>query len=151
MTSYRVRANRGVATDTPTEPVGTALRPVQVLAGLGTPEELHDELQDYLDKLIGRARIDALDYHNSLILMEIADAFYTRALEMKFLIHKAEREGRVRNGRGSKDPYYLFRTGELDSFLEACKRSVETGSRRLSAAQYELESEIRGLNSWGRS
>ena len=151
MAAYRVRANRGVATDTPTAPPGPALRPVTVLAGLGTPDELHEELQDYLDKLIGRARVDSLNYHNSLALMEIADAFYTRALEIKMLIHKAEREGKVRNGRGSKDPYYLFRTGELDSFLEACKRSVETGSRRLSAAQYELESEIRGLNSVGRS
>lgn len=128
------------------EPTASLLRPVNVGSYLPSPEDLHIELQDYYDKLIGRAKIDALNYDNSIALMEIADAYYTRALEIKFLIHKMEREGTVRRGTGSKDPYYLFRTGELEDFLEACKRSVETGSRRLSAAQYELERTIRGLS-----
>jgi hypothetical protein len=125
------------------------LRPVTVSEGLPDPDVLHEELQGYLDILIGRARVPNITYENSLMLMELADTYYTRGQEIKFRLHALERRKEVRSTRDSQDPYYKFRTGELEDFLEACKRSVETGSRRLSALQYELDKSIRGLNSLG--
>lgn len=127
---------------------GPNLRLVGVGVGLDTPDELHEELQGYLDILLDRARLP-VDYNSSIILMEFADTFYARGQEIKFRIHALERRGEVRNGRGSKNEYYMFRTGELEDFLDACKRSAETGSRRLSALQYDFEKSIRGLNSIG--
>lgn len=93
--------------------------------------------------LIGRSaaplKKDQLD------LMEIADAYYSRATELTFLIHSLERKGDVKRG----DSYYKVRTGELEDFREACKRAVELGSRRLTALQLEYNQSTRGLNSEG--
>jgi hypothetical protein len=141
MPRYKVVGGSGSALEANLRPVGVGL-------GLPEVEDLHLELQDMLDVLLDRVKLP-IDYNNSMALMEIADVYYTRAQEIKFRIHALEREGKVRNGRGSKDPYYTFRTGELEDFLEAAKRSIETGSRRLSALQYEFEKSLRGLQGWG--
>jgi len=121
----------------------STLRPVHLPQGLPEPEEIHAELQHMFDVLIGRAPAplnrDALD------LMEIADAYYMRASELKFLIHSLEREEKIKRG----DEYYKLRTGELEDFLDACKRAVELGSRRLTALQLEHNQITRGLASEG--
>ena len=92
-----------------------------------------------------------VDNDNPLALMTVANAYFARASEMVFLIHAMEREGLVKGGRGSKDEYHMFRTGELAVFLELAKRSIDEGSRRLSAAQLEHERQTRGLDGagWG--
>jgi len=131
-----------------------SLRNISVGEGLPDADKLHDELQYMLDVLLDRAHLP-IDYDNTIALMEIADAYYTRGCEIQFRIHALERRGVVKSARrnskdNQSDPLYLFRTGELASFLDACKRAVETGSRRLSARQYEAEQTIRGLtSSWG--
>lgn len=89
--------------------------------------DLKDELDEYLDVLMGRADppVDA----GIMTLMEVAEAYHARACEIEMNILRAEQEGRVSKG----DPFYRFRTGQLRSFLELCKRAVDLGSRRLTA------------------
>jgi hypothetical protein len=123
------------------EPVGSRLRDVPLKAGLPPLEELRDELEEYRDVLMGRKPppIDA-DY---LTLMEVADAYYSRACEIQMLIMEAEREGGAFKGSS----YYKFRTGELRTFLEMTKRAADLGSRRLTQAKmlYEMDHDSQGL------
>lgn len=107
---------------------------IQINHGLGTPEEISSELQDMLNVLLDRAD-SPVNTENSLALMEVADAYYMRAHEIAFKIHRLERLGQISRG----DELYKLRTGELNDFLEACKRTIETGSRRISALQLEFE------------
>lgn len=104
----------------------TRLIDVPVLEGLGTPDEIKEELIAYCDVLLGRT--DPPVDHGVMTLMEVADAYYARALEIEQLIYDNEREGNVVKG----SPYYQLRTGRLRSFIEMSKRSAETGSRRLT-------------------
>lgn len=114
---------------------GKSLRQgIYVQYGLGTPDEISDEIQDMLNVLLARVN-SPVDADNALALMEVADAYYMRASELAFKIHRLERLGIVSRG----DDLYKLRTGEINDFLEACKRTIETGSRRLSALQFELE------------
>jgi hypothetical protein len=110
------------------------LREVAVQHGLGDPDAISDELQDMINVLLNRVNAP-IDPDHPTALMEIADAYYMRASELSFKIHRLERQGIVKRG----DPLYKLRTGEINDFMEACKRSVETGSRRLSAVQLEFE------------
>lgn len=103
-----------------------------------------------IDVLLDRV-VAPMDNDNPLALMTVANAYFARASEISFLIHAMEREGLVKTGRGSGDEYYKFRTGELADFLELAKRSIDEGSRRLSAAQLEHDRQVRGLDGagWG--
>lgn len=119
-------------------PVARTVRDVQV--GLGLPDlaDLVTEVKGYWDVLLGRSSppIEAGD----LTLMEIANAYLSRALEIDSLIHEAEREGGVFKG----SQYYRFRTGELRDFIEVSKRAQELGSRRLTQARLEHDMEVEG-------
>jgi len=107
---------------------------VSISFGLGTPDEISDEIQGMLDVLLDRVH-SPIDPDKPTALMEVADAYYMRASEIAFKIHRLERKGVIKRG----DELYRLRTGEIADFLEACKRTIETGSRRLSAMQYELD------------
>ncbi len=132
------------------EPIGgqgglsSALRPLEVLHGFPTPEEISTEVA-YMFKVLTGEISPPIDI-GVTTLMEVADAFYARAYELTSYIHRAERRGETPTGRGSGGEYYTIRTGELADFLEACKRSVETGSRRLSAEQLRFNQHERGLS-----
>lgn len=119
------------------------VRSFPIISGLPTPDDLTDELQEMLDVLLGRtpAPIDS----GVTTMMEVADAYYARAAELTFLIHQGERSGSITKN----SEYYKLRTGELRIFMDACKRSVETGSRRLSAEQMRFNQQERGLDSEG--
>lgn len=121
-----MRAIRRPVVLRPTMDVGRPVRDFEVGAGLPDPDELSEELEGYIDVLMGRVEppINA----GVLTLMEVADAYYARACEIEQSILKLEREGNV--FRGSK--YYKFRTGELRSFLSLSKKASELGSRRLT-------------------
>lgn len=116
-------------------PLGGRLRELQTQAGLQEIHELEEELEGYMDVLMGRTPppIDA----GHLTLMEVADAYFARASEIQYHILKAEREGKVMRG----NPYYRFRTGQLRTFLELTKRAADLGSRRLTRAKFEYEME----------
>lgn len=95
-------------------------------SGLPTAEELMDEFLGYTDVLLGRA--DPPIDSPYLALMEIASAYYARALEVEMLIHWEEQQRTVPRGH----PLYKFRTGQLRAFTEMAKKLADLGSRRLT-------------------
>ena len=136
----KIRRPGGVPNAPP--PIGRRVRDLQVGSGLPEVEELEEELEGYMDVLMGRVPppIDA----GHLTLMEVADAYFARACEIQYHILKAEREGGVFKG----SPYYRFRTGELRSFLELSKRAADLGSRRLTQARllHDMANDANGLD-----
>jgi len=76
-----------------------------------------------------------------MTLMEVSEAYYARASEITSLIQRKEADGIVAKG----DRYYRFRTGELRTFMEACKTAIELGSRRVTAARLEFDMETEAL------
>lgn len=123
---------------TPKRPSDGRLRAFHVHEGLPPIPQMMAELQDMTDILLGR---DDPPVNNGVsTLMEVADAYFARASEMTMLIQHAEREGTVMKG----DNYYRFRTGELRTFAEMCKRAAELGSRRITMEQMRLEAERYG-------
>ena len=105
---------------------GQKLSSVYVELGLPPVGDLWEEIQGYIDVILGRVEspIDS----PYLSMAEVATAYYGRGQEIDALIHKGERLGDIQKG----SPYYKFRTGELRSFLELSKRASELGSRRLT-------------------
>jgi hypothetical protein len=106
------------------------LREIQTEAGLPPIEKLEDEIEHYIDVLMGRMPppMDA----GVLTLMEVADAYFARGCEIQYHILKAEREGHI----FASHSYAKFRKGQLRTFLELTKRAQELGSRRLTMAKY---------------
>lgn len=113
-------------------PAARTVRDIQVGYGLPEVDDLVVEIKGYWDVLLGRSSppTEAGD----MTLMEIANAYLSRALEIDSLIHEAEREGGVFKG----SHYYRFRTGELRDFIEVAKKAQELGSRRLTQAELEF-------------
>lgn len=104
------------------------LTDVEVLEGLPSVEELHEELLGYTDVILGRADPPMELNGYFLDLMEVAAAYYARAKEIDMLIHWEEQNRRVIRGSA----YYKFRTGQLRSFIEMAKMMADLGSRRLT-------------------
>lgn len=113
--------------------------------GLPNMSKLNEELLDMTDVLMGREPPAPRLRGTTLALMEVADAYYARASEIKMQIQQLEREGRVMRGA----PLYKFRTGELATFMEMAKRAAELGSRRLTDEQLAWEQERLGRESRG--
>lgn len=138
--SKRIRRPNTVPNDP--LPAARRIRDIQLAAGLPPVEELEEELKEYWDVLLGRVPppVEA----GELTLMEIANAYFSRAMEISALIHRAEREGGVFKG----SQYYRFRTGDLRDFIEVAKRAQELGSRRLTEArlQFDIEAQEMGLD-----
>lgn len=70
-----------------------------------------------------------------LSLMEVSNAYLSRALELTMLIQRAESDGHIPKG----SHFYKFRTGELRSFTELASKAADLGSRRVTAAQMEYD------------
>lgn len=123
------------------QPLGAKVREIQVGQGLPPVEQLEDELEGYMDVLMGRVPPPVEAGH--LTLMEVADVYFARACEIQYHILKAEREGGVFKGHS----YYKFRTGELRTFMELTKRAAELGSRRLTQAKllHDMANDANGL------
>lgn len=115
--------------------------------GEGCPPipNMQAELQDMWDVLLGRAEppIDA----GPMTLMEVADAYYARGMELTSLIHQAEREGTITRGSSM----VRFRTGELRDFCEVAKRAADLGSRRLTYESLMFDKSRYGRESYGDS
>lgn len=96
-------------------------------------EDLRDEVYEYLDVLMGR---EPMPIDNGILtLMEVADAYYSRAKEIEMMILAGENDGDIAKGSN----LYKFRTGELRSFIDIAKARTELGSRRVTAAKVEAE------------
>ncbi|AYQ99292.1 hypothetical protein PBI_CANTARE_72 [Brevibacterium phage Cantare] len=120
---------------------GLNTRIFDVSEGMGTAEELADELEEMTDVLLGRIAPPASN--GILTLMEVADAYFSRASEMTMKIQRAEREGRITKGH----ELYRLRTGELRTFLEMTKRASDLGSRRLTDVMATQDKERTGRES----
>jgi hypothetical protein len=133
-----VRHRRGVAKRS------TTLRAFRLAEGLPTVTEMADELQGYTDILLGREEPpEGISVNRPLSLMEVADAYYARAMELTMQIHRGEREGNI----PKSSSYSRFRTGELRTFCDLAKRAADLGSRRLTEQQLQYEREMLGRES----
>jgi hypothetical protein len=91
------------------------------------------EISQYWQMLLGR---EPLPISNGVMsLMESATSMYVRASEMAAMIQQAEQEGVLLRGSS----FYRFRTGELRTFMEACAKAIELGSRRVTAEKLAVE------------
>jgi hypothetical protein len=91
--------------------------------------EMQDELLGYCNILLGREEPPMAN--GVFTLMELAEAYHARAAEMEMIILGAEQDGRIKKGERA----YRFRTGQLRTFQEMCKRTIDMGSRRITAMQ----------------
>lgn len=94
---------------------------------------MKQEIHDYWQMLLGRTPLPISN--GVLSLMESATAMYVRASEMTAMIQQAEQEGVLIRGSS----HYRFRTGELRTFMEACAKAIELGSRRVTAEKLAVE------------
>jgi hypothetical protein len=102
------------------------VRVVDLPNGLPSIGELHIELEEYWDVLLGRVESPIDEGVSNLA--HLASAYYGRAKEMEASILAGERDHLfAKNG-----PHYRFRTGELRSFIEMAKNSYELGSRLIT-------------------
>jgi hypothetical protein len=124
-----------------TIPLSRRVREVPLAIGLATLEELSEELFGYTDVLLGRVEppIDA----GVLTLMEVVNAYLSRAYEVEMLILSAERNREIMKSSA----YVKFRTGELRSFIELARKTQELGSRRLTQAMMLADAERFGHES----
>jgi hypothetical protein len=108
-------------------PVGTGTFPVI--------REIQVEIDEMVAVLLGRK--DAPHDNGVMTMMEVANSYYARAQELTLMIQRAEAEGVVL----PKSKHYRLRTGELRTFTELALRCAELGSRRVTLAQLEWESQ----------
>lgn len=121
----------------------THLRAVHVGEGLPPITSIHEELLDMTDVLLGRTEppIDA----GRMTLLEIAEAYYSRAAELTMLIQAGERSGSVPKGSN----YYRLRTGELRTFMDMARKAADLGSRRVSNDKLDFDMVIYGRETKG--
>lgn len=118
------------------------VRNISVGNGLPLVVELQAEIDGYMDVLTGR--VDA-PVKGVTALMEVGEAYFTRAKEIDAKIKRGEADGTILK---SSD-YTKFRTGELRDFIDIAKGSAQLGSRRLSALSLEAEQAKTGRESSG--
>lgn len=87
---------------------------------------MKSEISGYWDILLGR-EAPPFD-HGVMTLMDFAETVHARAREMEADILDKEAEGIILKDTGA----YKFRTGALRSFIEATKRTIDLGSRRIT-------------------
>lgn len=123
-------------------PIGSTVRDIRLGSDLPDIEDLEEELEGYMDVLLGREQPPINE--GELTLMEVADAYYARANEIEYLIHRQERTGAVFKGSA----YYKFRTRQLRAFQEIARKAAELGSRRLTKAKllHEMERDAQDLD-----
>ena len=92
-----------------------------------------DELWSMTDVLLGRDE-PPIDIGVGT-LMEVAEVYHARASEMEMQIQELEREGKVMKG----DELYKLRTGQLRTFTEMTKKTIDLGSRRVTLANMEIQ------------
>lgn len=117
----------------PPRPAQHGVRYFRLRDELPSPVDIRAELDEYVDVLMGRE--DPPHDNGVLTLMETAQVYYSRAMEITMLIQRAESMGAVTKGSS----YYKLRTGELRSFIELAKSAIDLGSRRMTQAQLEWE------------
>ena len=100
--------------------------------GLSDVNELHDEINEYINVLMGHINPPISDGIDTLF--EVSSTYLARAKEIEIKLLERERSGNISSG----DELKKFRTGELRSFIELCKSAQNQGSRRITMALSEL-------------
>ena len=100
--------------------------------GLSNVEALHEEVNEYIDVLLGHISPPIPDGIDTLF--EVSSTYLARAKEIEIKLLERERSGSI----ASSDDLKKFRTGELRSFIELCKSGQNQGSRRITVALSEL-------------
>ena len=100
--------------------------------GLSGADELHAEINEYINVLMGHINPPITDGVDTLF--EVSSTYLARAKEIEIKLLERERNGDVPSG----DALKKFRTGELRSFIELCKSAQNQGSRRITMALSEL-------------
>ena len=120
-------------------PPSSGLRHFKLGDGLPSLHGLRGEIESMTDVLMGRVdppyppeRVEAL--------MEVANAYYSRGMEITMTLQRLETEGIVLKAH----KLYKFRTGELRTFCEMAKAVTEMGSRRITVAAMERDGERTG-------
>ena len=121
-------SERGVRAPTHVQ-YGKKLTDVPTDVGIGTVEELYEELQGYWDILLGRELPPVESPY--LSLQEVSTAYYSRGMEIHAHILEGERARKVIRGSDLNK----FRTGYLRDFCEVAKRAADLGSRRMTQEQ----------------
>ena len=100
--------------------------------GLSDAKDLHEEIDEYIDVLMGHINPPISDGVDTLF--EVSSTYLARAKEIEIKLLERERNGSIQTG----DELKKFRTGELRSFIELCKSAQNQGSRRITMALSEL-------------
>lgn len=109
---------------------------IKVPAGLVGLDELRQEIDDMTDVLNGHEEPD-IDL-GELTLLEVGTAYLARAYELQGIIHRSEIMGEV----VKNSAFNLFRTRELQSFIDLAKAKVALGQRRVTWAQNEMQPDL---------
>ena len=108
------------------------MQKIVLTKGLSSAEELHVEISTYIDVLLGHEKPPIEDGVETLF--ELSSAYLARAREIEVKLLERERVNSIPTNDGLKK----FRTGELRSFIDLCKRAQDQGSRRITIALSEL-------------
>lgn len=114
--------------------------PVSGIRHFGAPlptsdiAKLRQELDDMTEVLMGRVD-PPIPPENIGSLMEVANAYYSRGMEIAGRIQRMEAQGVVLKN----SEMYRFRTGELRTFNDMAKAACELGSRRITVAAMEAD------------
>lgn len=119
------------------------VRTIKLGRGAREAVALSAELEDMRDVLLGHADIPDGIQPGPLALMEVAEAYFSRACDIEQHILKREREGTLKPDSALS----RFRKGELRSFKEMAKSAADLGSRRLTAESLRFEQERNGRES----
>lgn len=88
--------------------------------------QMREEISEYKDVLMGR-KPPPIDV-GTMTLMEVAEAYHARAMEIQMELQELENQGVVLRGSNP----YRFRTGYLRSFIELTSKTIDLGSRRVT-------------------
>jgi len=113
--------------------------------GLPKPQDIRDELEDMRAVLLGY--VEPPIESGLMTLMEVAEAYFSRACDIEQQILRAQEEGPITGGNPKTNLYHTLRTQELRSFKEMAKSATELGSRRITAASLLVQQELRGRES----
>lgn len=114
-------------------------------SGMTDPQDIRDELEDMRAVLLGH--VESPIESGIMTLMEVAEAYFSRACDIEQQILRAQEEGRIVGGNTKTNLYHTLRTQELRSFKEMAKSAAELGSRRITAASLLAQQEMRGKES----
>lgn len=117
-----------------------SVRHFKLNRGLPTVEAIRSELAGYRDVLLGE--VDPPTQKGVMTLMEVAEAYFSRACELEQLILEAQRQGTT-----VRKEYQQVRTQEIRSFKEMAKSAAELGSRRITFENLRMQQEQRGRES----